>query len=65
MLAHSLGAGGIAFACLAAIARDKFSLGYSTVWDLGWAAVGFLICWFVLLRARYRGKNRFSGSASR
>lgn len=58
MLAHSLGAGGVAFACLAAIARDWLGLGYSVMWDFCWATVGFVLCWIVLLRTRYRCKDR-------
>jgi hypothetical protein len=64
MLAHSLGAGGLAFACLAAIARDWFGLGYSVVWDFGWASAGFIICWSILLHSRYRSKDKGARSTT-
>jgi hypothetical protein len=57
LLAHSLGAGGVAFSSMAALAREFFSLNYSILWDLGWATVGFGLCWTILLCARYSIKT--------
>jgi hypothetical protein len=58
MIAHSFGAGGTAFACLASIARTQFDWRFPLAWDFVWATVGFLICWIVLLRARCRAKTK-------
>jgi hypothetical protein len=65
MFAHSIGAGGMAFACMAAIARDEFSLGYSSIWDFGWATIGSLICWVILLHALHRDTSSPSESTSK